>query len=72
MSAPSPPSHFPTAEGIGVFVGVAAWDLLAAGRLDVGKALLVALGCSLVWYAIRRWRARRPAPPGAAEMKDAP
>lgn len=59
MSTPAP-KHFPVAEGLGVFVGVAAWDLLAEGQLDAPRALLIALACSLVWYGVRRWRARRP------------
>lgn len=58
---PTPASErFPIAEGLGVFVGVAAWDLLAEGRLDAPKALLIAVACSLVWYGVRCWRARRP------------
>ena len=57
MSAPR--SSFPIAEGIGIFVGVVAWDLLADGHLNMIKAAIIATPCSLVWYAIRRWRLRQ-------------
>lgn len=59
MQTMSKPSDFPTAEGIGVFVGVAAWDLLTEGRLDVVKALALAASCALAWYGIRCWRDKR-------------
>lgn len=55
------PTSFPVAEGIGIFVGIVAWDLLAEGRMEIVKALIVAAPCSLVWYGARCWleRSRR-------------
>jgi hypothetical protein len=55
-SAPSRSKKFPLAEGVGIFVGILAWDLLSEGRLNPLKALLIAVPCALVWYVIRRWR----------------
>jgi hypothetical protein len=55
-SAPSRSKKFPFAEGVGIFVGILAWDLLSEGRLNPLKALLIAVPCTLVWYAIRCWR----------------
>ncbi len=52
------PGRIPITEGIAVFIGVAAWDLLAEGRLDAVKALLIAGSCTLVWFGIRCWRDR--------------
>lgn len=54
----SPPTAFPVAEAVGIFVGIVAWDLLAEGRMEVLKALAVATPCSLVWYGVRCWRER--------------
>ena len=44
---------FPVAEGLGIFVGIVAWDLLTDGRVDIAKALLIAAPCTLVWFGIR-------------------
>jgi len=55
---PTPRTTFPVAEGIGIFVGIVAWDLLSDGHPDIAKAALVAVPCSLVWFGIRCWRAR--------------
>jgi hypothetical protein len=55
---PNPRTTFPVAEGIGIFVGIVAWDLLSDGHPDLGKAALIAIPCSLVWYGIRYWRER--------------
>jgi len=52
------PTKFPLAEGVGIFVGVLAWDLLSEGRLEIFKALLIAVPCALGWYAVRCWRHR--------------
>jgi hypothetical protein len=52
----SPHANFPIAEGLGIFVGVVAWDLLADGHLEIIKALLIAVPCSLIWFGFRRWR----------------
>ncbi len=49
-------SSFPVSEGIGIFVGVVAWDLLAEGHMDVVKAAAIAIPCALLWYAFRCWR----------------
>jgi hypothetical protein len=58
-SAPLRSAKFPLAEGIGIFIGIVAWDLLIEGAAHPFKALLIAVPCSLVWYAVRRWRWRR-------------
>ncbi len=50
------PTKFPLAEGIGIFVGILAWDLLSEGHLDVFKALIIAVPCTFAWFAIRFWR----------------
>jgi len=55
---PFSPMKFPLAEGVGIFVGVLAWDLLSEGRIGLLKALIIAVPCTLAWYAIRRWRHR--------------
>jgi hypothetical protein len=47
---------FPLAEGLGIFFGILAWDLLSEGRPNLLKALLIALPCALVWYVIRCWK----------------
>ena len=41
------------AEGLGILVGVLAWDLLAEGRADFAKAAAIAGAGSLVWYGVR-------------------
>jgi hypothetical protein len=55
----SGPTTFPVAEGIGIFVGIVAWDLLAEGRMEIIKALLIAVPCSLLWYGARCWLAQK-------------
>ena len=55
----APRSSFPTAEGVGIFVGVVAWDLLAYGHLNIIKAAAIATPCAIVWYATRCWRLKR-------------
>jgi hypothetical protein len=52
----TPPTTFPLAEGIGVFVGVVAWDLLTDGHLEIIKALLIAAPCTLAWFGVRCWK----------------
>jgi len=47
---------FPVAEGLGIFVGIVAWDLLTDGRMDLAKALLIAAPCTLAWFAVRYWK----------------
>ncbi|MDR3299685.1 MAG: hypothetical protein LBU43_06715 [Candidatus Accumulibacter sp.] len=50
-------TKFPLAEGIGIFVGILAWDLLTEGHFNHPfRALLIAVSCTLVWYAVRCWR----------------
>lgn len=51
-------TKFPLAEGVGIFVGILAWDLLSEGRLDLFKAVAIAVPCTLCWYAVRCWRQR--------------
>ncbi|MDR1708333.1 MAG: hypothetical protein LBS70_01265 [Candidatus Accumulibacter sp.] len=49
-------TKFPLAEGVGVFIGILAWDILNDGWPNPLKALLIAVPCALVWFAIRCWR----------------
>ena len=53
-----PTSPFPVSEGIGVFVGVVAWDLLVDGQWEIMKAVLVAVTFTLAWYGLRCWKER--------------
>jgi len=53
---PLPRTTFPIAEGIGIFVGVVAWDFLADGHMEPARALLIAVSCSLAWYGLRCWK----------------
>lgn len=55
---PTPRTTFPIAEGVGIFVGIVAWDLLSDGHPNLAKAALIAVPCSLLWFAIRYWKAR--------------
>ena len=55
---PGPHTTFPVAEGIGVFVGIVAWDLFNYGHLELIKAVLIAAPCALIWYGIRYWKAK--------------
>jgi hypothetical protein len=52
----APRTTFPIAEGVGIFVGVVAWHLLADGRIEIIRASLVAVSCSLVWFGLRCWK----------------
>lgn len=54
MSAPH--TAFPVSEGLGIFVGIVAWDLLADGRMDLVKAVLIAAPCSILWFGLRYWK----------------
>ncbi len=40
------PVRFPVAEGIGIFIGVAAWELLTVGELKLLEALLAGAACA--------------------------
>ena len=51
-----PQVTFPVAEGLGIFVGIVAWDLLTDGRMDIAKALLIAAPCTLAWFVVRYWK----------------
>ncbi len=51
------PLPFPVAEGAAIFIGVVAWDVLAAGEPELVKALLIAVIGALVWYGARGWLA---------------
>jgi hypothetical protein len=55
---PTPHTTFPVAEGIGIFVGIVAWNLLADGHLEIIKAGAIAISCAVVWYGLRCWRDR--------------
>ncbi len=50
------PVRFPVAEGIGIFIGVAAWELLTVGELKLLEALLAGTAGALVWYGVRSLR----------------
>jgi hypothetical protein len=39
------PQPFPVAEGIGIFIGIVAWDVLSAGEMELLKASLIAAVC---------------------------
>jgi hypothetical protein len=52
----APRTIFPIAEGVGIFVGVVAWHLLADGRIEFIRALLIAVSCSIVWFGLRCWK----------------
>ena len=49
---------FPVTEGIGIFVGVIAWDLLNDGYVAIDKAFFISVPCSLLWFAWRCWKNR--------------
>ena len=53
------PQPFPVAEGIGIFIGIVAWDVLSAGEIELLKASLIAAVGALVWYGARCWLSRR-------------
>ncbi|MCM8614148.1 hypothetical protein [Accumulibacter sp.] len=53
-----PSERFPISEGVGLFVGIVAWDLLSAGEMNLLQAALAAAVGSLAWYAVRCWRTR--------------
>jgi hypothetical protein len=55
---PAPHTTFPVAEGVGIFIGIVAWDLLTDGQLEVIKALIIAAPCALVWFGVRCWKDR--------------
>ena len=49
----TPRLNFPVAEGVGIFIGIAAYDLLTDGRMDLLKSLSIAVPAAIVWYAFR-------------------
>ena len=58
---------FPLIEGVGILIGVMAWDLLNDGYVNIDKAFLIAVPCTLIWFAIRCWRYRAQNRPNEAE-----
>ncbi|WP_300456518.1 hypothetical protein [Accumulibacter sp.] len=48
------PVRFPIAEGFGIFVAIAAADVLIAGEVNLFKASLIAAGAAIVLYLARR------------------
>ncbi|MBE2259392.1 MAG: hypothetical protein H6942_05065 [Candidatus Accumulibacter sp.] len=46
---------FPAAEGVGIFVGIVAWEVLSVGQMHLLKAVLIAAASTLVWYGARHW-----------------
>ena len=55
---PLPPVRFPLAEGVGIFIGIAAWDVLTLGETDLLKASLIGASSALAWYGVRSFRRR--------------
>ncbi|HRD90567.1 MAG TPA: hypothetical protein PK752_20275 [Accumulibacter sp.] len=53
MAEPRVP--FPAIEGVGIFIGIVAWDVLSIGEMDLLKALLIATTSTVLWYGARRW-----------------
>ena len=51
-----PHTTFPIAEGIGIFFGFVAWDLLVEGHPEIIRAAIIASVCSLVWFGLRCWK----------------
>lgn len=54
----TPRVTFPTAEGIGVFIGIVAWDLLTDGHMDLFKSMLITVPVTLAWFCLRCWKSR--------------
>jgi hypothetical protein len=54
-----PPASIPISEGVGIFVGIVAWDVLSAGEMELLKALLISAGGTAVWYGARCWQCSR-------------
>ncbi len=50
---------FPIAEAVGIFIGIAAWDVLSIGKVDLLSAALFAAGGAGIWYGARCWLAHR-------------
>ncbi|SBT04293.1 hypothetical protein ACCAA_130196 [Candidatus Accumulibacter aalborgensis] len=55
---PVPPVRFPLAEGVGIFIGIVAWDVLTLGEFDLLKASLIGASSALAWYGVRTFRRR--------------
>jgi arginine exporter protein ArgO len=53
---------YPIAEGIGIFIGIVALNLLAEGHLEIIRAALIAGACSLAWFGLRCWKTRNKQP----------
>lgn len=60
----------PLAEGVGIFIGVVAWNLLSDGHLALFRALLVTIPCTLLWYAARYLLARYTPDDGEEEVRE--
>ena len=54
----SPRTTFPIAEGLGLFIGIVAWDLLANGHIEIVKAVLITVPATVVWFVLRFWKNR--------------
>ncbi len=48
---------FPVVEGIAIFIGIVAWDVLSVGEVALVKASIIAFGCALIGYGARALRA---------------
>lgn len=65
-AVPQEPLPFPVVEGVGIFIGIVAWNVLTSGELELFRASLIAAGGALVWYGARRWlTGKRHRPPPA-------
>lgn len=61
---------FPTTEGIGIFVGIVAWDVLGSGEAALLKASLLAGAGMLALYGYRCRQARRHDDPKTDDRLD--
>ena len=52
----APRTIFPIAEGLGIFVGFVAWELLTEGHLEIIRAAFIASVCSPAWFGLRCWK----------------
>lgn len=58
---------FPVAEGVGIFVGIVAWDLLTNGSMDIAKALFIAAPCTIAWFGVRYWKQKNKGKSGSTK-----
>ncbi len=56
------PDDLPVSESLAVFLGVAGFQWLTAGRAGLVESLLPALLVGIIIFAVRRWRQRKHRP----------